>query len=352
MGFFRKSAVVSEALTAAVHAPAGTLPSFGIRPLASSTPNSLATVFLPDILGDETWSIPSRHQAVSIPSVSAARNLIVGQISRLPLKAKSGGIQTANQPTWLYRTNGALSPQMRLALTLDDLIFYGWSLWLCTRGADGFITDASRCPIEYWRFNDKSQVVVGSGDTPLEDGAGILIPGPIPGGFLQTGSRTIRQAIDMENTRAQRLRNPSPITELHITDDAQLDEDEIEEVRDNWADARRSANGAVAVTPSGVQVIDHDGSNVELFTETANALSVAVAQHLGIPAGTIDAAVNGGGTSFNYSSTEQDRSWWNDTGLSFWAEPLTSRFSMDDCVPRGTSVEFDIEPLYPSDVID
>jgi hypothetical protein len=345
--FFNKVPKVAD-VTAAVHAPAGTMP--GVVYPASLTPNSLETVWMPDILGDDSWPCPTRAQAVSVPAVAAARNLIVGQISRLPLEAVKDGVKTADQPTWLYRTNGALSPQMRMAFTVDDLLFYGWSFWLVERGADGFITEAQRCPIDQWRFNSKMQVVVGQGDTPIEDG--ILFSGPIPGGFLSTGARTIRQALDMESTRAQRLRNPSAVTEIHQTEDNALTDEELEAVRDNYANARRHANGAIVVTPSGIEVIDHDSGSVEMFTTVANALSVAVAQHLGLPAATIDAAVNGGGTSFNYSSTALDRSWFIGTGLHFWADAITSRLSMDDCVARGTVVRFDLEPLQQPEYQD
>lgn len=345
MGLFQRVPKVPD-VTAAVHAPAGTVPGY-VYP-ASLTPNSLETVFMPDILGDDSWPCPTRAQAVSVPAVAAARNLIVGQISRLPLKAMKNSAETEDQPTWLYRTNGSLSPQMRLALTVDDLLFYGWSFWLISRGADGFITEAQRCPIDQWHFNSKMQVVVGNGDTPIEDG--ILIPGPIPGGFLSTGARTVRQALDMESTRAQRLRNPSPTTEIYVPDT--LTQEETEELRDNTAAARRTANGAVAVYPEGVSVVHPDGAGVEMFTETANSLAVSVAQHLGLPAATIDAAVNGGGSSFNYSSTTQDRAWLVSTGLHFWADPITSRLSMDDCVARGTYVQFDLEPLAQPELVD
>ncbi|KLN34576.1 hypothetical protein FB00_11250 [Cellulosimicrobium funkei] len=323
----------------------------GGLPLASSTPNNLATIVLPDILGDASWLPLSQGEAMQIPAVAAARNLISGTIARLPLQAKKDGTPLANQPTWLYRTNGNLAPQYRLMYTVDDLLFYGSSLWKVARGTDGQITDAARVPFERWDLNAQGEILIDNENVDVLDV--ILFSGPIPGGLLTIGARTIRAARDAQATRSQRLRNPSAVTELHITDDAQLDEEEIVGIQKNYVEALRSANGSVVVTKPGIEIRERGDIKVDLFVEVSNALGVEIAQLLGIPSNVIDTAVATGNTSsLTYENKTQSAEWFANTGLAFWAEAITSRLSMDDCVPRGTYVQFDLSSAVNTSVQD
>ncbi|KFD43148.1 hypothetical protein IU11_13990 [Cellulosimicrobium sp. MM] len=283
-----------------------------------------------------------KNQALGIPSVAAGRNLITGQISRTPLRAYKAGGEQIETPLWLTRTNGAISPQMRLALTLDDLIFTGWAFWFVERGADGQIVQASRCPREDWHFDSQGRVVVGS--QVVADG--ILIPGPIPGGILAVAQRTLRAALNVETIRDQRLRTPAAQTEIHVTDDSQLDSDEVAQVRDNYAAALRDSNGSIVVTPAGIEIREHNNVESDYFVEVQNSVAVNIAQHMGIPSALIDAAVStGSSANLTYANLNNQRSWFLDTTFNFWADPIVNRLSMDDVVPRGTYVAFDLSSL-------
>jgi hypothetical protein len=350
LGFFGRLFLTEDASTlnaSAATAPAGVSGASGYYPvngIASLTPNSLATIHLPDLLGDHTWMPLTADDAMAVPAVMASLNLIAGQISRQPLVSYKDGEPLPVQPTFLYRTNGAVSPQMRVLFTLHDLILTGWSLWAVTRGADGAITDASRVPPKDWRFDSHGQVIIGNDVVDALDV--ILFYGPVPGGLLSVGARTIRAARDLENTRSQRLRNPSAVTELHITDDS-TDIGEAAEYQEQWAEARRSPNGSVAVTPNYIEVIEHGTVEVSLLTEAQNSVAVNIAQILGLPSSLIDAAVTAGSgsASLTYQNQQNQRSWWLDTGFALWASAISSRLSMDDVVPRGTYVDFDLTNL-------
>lgn len=330
---------------AAATAPAGVgYPSgYRVDGIASSTPNSLATIVLPDVLGDGTWAPLTAADAMSVPAVMAALNLIAGQISRQPLKAYKDGVEVATQPTFLYRTNGAVSPQMRVLFTLHDLVLTGWSLWLVTRGVDFAITDATRVPLDRWHFDSKGQILVDNQTVDALDV--ILFYGPIPGGLLSIGAQTIRQAQFVERIRMRNLRTPHAATVLRLTDDG-MDEDEVVQVRDNLADALRGPNGGVVVLPSWAELVDNGVASADTLEVAQNAVAVNVAQLLGVPSALIDAAVaSGNAASLTYQNVGQSRSWWLDTGFALWASAITSRLSMDDVVPRGTYVDFDLTSL-------
>src|SRR5690606_6221109 len=98
------------------------------RSIASpwSTSGNMAQVVWHDVFGGPEIRV-SRAEAMRVPAVVKGRSLIVGTLSRQPLRAFRHDEPMATQPAWLYRTNTAQSPQARLLWTLDDLIFEGCS---------------------------------------------------------------------------------------------------------------------------------------------------------------------------------------------------------------------------------
>ena len=98
-----------------------------------------------DIFGTDTVPV-TRIEAMSLPSVVVARGLLLGALAGRPLRALRGQELLDPQPTWLYRTDTDLPPWHRMAHTLDDIIFYGSSLWAVERGSEGQITDCVRVP--------------------------------------------------------------------------------------------------------------------------------------------------------------------------------------------------------------
>ena len=81
----------------------------------------------------------SRSEAMSVPAVAAARSIIITKLAGVPLRALRGDelLPADEMPTWLYRTDTGDSTWHRMAQTLDDLLFYGDSLWIVERGANG-----------------------------------------------------------------------------------------------------------------------------------------------------------------------------------------------------------------------
>lgn len=292
----------------------------------------------------------SRELAMSIPGVYRARAILLSLIPDKPLQAWRGDVAVppAESP-FLYRTPGILGPWQRMARTVDDLIFYPYSLWLTQRGdaVEGRrpILNAVHCPYESWRINEAGLIELENADLAWEvadEDDVILIPGPSEG-LLAYASRTLRGAAALESTWVTRAGNPSPITELHITEDSRLEEDEVEELRDNWVVARNSANGAVAVTPIGVEVRDHGAADASLFIEGRNGVRLDVAAFFNLPGSVLDATT--ATASLTYVTQEGNRTSIYDLTLPYWVRPIESRLSQDDVVPHGQSVRFDFSSL-------
>lgn len=300
----------------------------------------LQQVVWSDIFGVEA-NIISRKEAMTIPAVAKARQILVSTIARYPLKALRGAEDVTTDHAWLYDTDGEVSPWHRMAWTIDDLVFAGWSLWGVERDADGKIIRADRCPIERWTVDPEG--VIRIDDVEAEEGSVILIPGPFEG-LLAVASRTLRGGVKLESSWVGKATNPIPAIELHATTDDPLEYDEVQALVQAWADARNDVNGAIAFTPHNVQAIAHGSAEPSLLIEGRNFLRIDVGAFLGIPAALMDASLST--ASLTYSTQEGQRNEFADFTLPYWLEPIQQRLSLDDVVPVGERVRFDLTDLY------
>lgn len=315
----------------------------------------LSRIVVPDLLSlfgiDETECV-TRAEAMSIPAVARGRAILLSLIADKPLHAWRYDVRLdfSEQPAFLYRTPGQLGTWQRMARTVDDLIFYPWSLWKLQRGAlnNGRrpILNAVHVSYEDWGVDDDSGLIYlydedGGREYPDADDV-MLIPGPWEG-LLAAGSRSLRGAAALERTWVDRAQNPSPLTELHLTDNTQLDDDEAVATRDAWAAARRSRTGAVALTPSNIDVIDHGTADAALFIEGRNSSRMDVASLLNLPGAILDAST--AQASLTYVTQEGTRTSVYDLSLPYWVRPIEARLSQDDIVPAGQSVRFDFSSL-------
>ena len=317
----------------------------GIRsPFAGNLTRIVAEDLL-SLFDVDQFSCLTREQALSIPGVFRARAILLSLLADKPLQAWRKDVLVDPQPAFLYQTPGILGPWQRMTRTLDDLIFYPYSLWLTARNEerDGRreIASAVHCPYNSWRVNEVGLIELQNRDggwDVADESEVILIPGPSEG-LLAYATRNLKGAAGLEAAWTSRAKNPAPITELHLTDDTQLDAEETIATRDAWVEARRSANGAVAVTPNNVEVKDHGQADAGLFIEGRNQSRLDIAAFFNFPGSVIDAST--ATASLTYVTQEGNRSSLDDMSLPYWYRPIEARLSQDDIVPHGQSVRFD-----------
>lgn len=311
-------------------------------PLGSPWSSSnLQRILFEDIFGSD---IPcnTRSAAMKLGPLARARNLIVSTICRQPLVALAGTEALAEQPTWLYRTDDGTSPQLKMAWTIDDLIFYGWSCWGRVNGADGFPLTTHRIPQDEWDFDDDTHSVLVRG-VPAGRGEVILIAG-LHEGILSFGSDVIDDARTLFRNVRRRIANPVPGLELHQTGGDELTDDEIDALVAEWAAARAGENGGVAYTNEFIETKElGSNSDTALMIEARNAAAVDLARIVGISAGQIDATAPK--ASLNYETTTGRNQEFVDLDLALYMTPITARLSMDDVCPRGQRVDFDLSAL-------
>lgn len=316
------------------------LPDPSTLPVASPwSSGDLSPVVAADIFGTTPPS-NSRAAAMKLPPVARARNLIVSTGCRIPLRAYAGETQRPDgDAPFLYRTGTATTWQHRNAWTIDDLIFYGWSLWIKTAvDAARFPLSADRVDRAAWAINSDNRVEING--SPVDDDKVILIPG-LHEGILTYGVDAITDTRELYRIVRDRIENPIPAIDLHQTEGDDLPKPERDELIAGWKAARRAKGGAaVGYTNKAIEARELGaGAGNDLLIEARNAAALDLARVVGVAASRIDATAPK--SSLNYETTAGRNQELVDFDLALYLTPISARLSMDDCVPRGSRVAHD-----------
>lgn len=310
-------------------------------PAGWTSGGQLNTVVWADVFGQGDYAPLTRQAAMAVPAVARMRHLLCSIGASVPLVQMTGELVDPVQPPWMQRTDGTLSPWHRMVWTIDDCLFFGWSLWAAKRGAlsDGSpVLDMARVPYDDWQVNTKGFIEV-QGETVRSDQA-VLIPGP-HGGLLDDSSTIIRLAGDNLQAAANAARNPNPNVNLHYTGDDENFDPAV--FIKSWSDARRGLNGGVAYTNKVIEATVMGSHLDKLLIEGRNADAVDIARAGSVPAASLDAT--NAGASLTYETTQGRNQELLDYGASFYMDAIAARLSQDDCVPRTHRTAFDVTQL-------
>lgn len=303
-------------------------------PWASGT---LQRIVFEDVFGTEI-PVNTRSAAMRLAPVARSRNLMVSTICRFPLIALKGPDPLPDQPTWVYRADDGTSPQIRIAWTVDDLMFYGWSAWWRTNGDDGFPLAVGRIPIEDWDFDPDGRGITVHGELQPPESV-IVIPG-LHEGILTFGVDVLDDARALYRNVRRRIANPVPQVDLHQTGGEDLTNTEVDELIADWAAARAGANSGVAYTNELIEVRELGaGADAQLMIEARNAAAVDLARIIGVTASRVDATADK--ASLNYETTTGRNQEFVEFDLALYMTPITARLSLDDVCPRGSRIGFD-----------
>lgn len=304
----------------------------------------LPPIVITDLLTDEQRAkLPlSRSEAMTVPAVAKARNLLVSSIANLPLRALRGSavLESKDQPSFLYRTDTGVTLYERMAWTVDDLIFYGCSLWLVTRGVR---TGEGRAPIldaewvnqsDWGVDEDGGLLVYGEPVTPSQ----VIVFNHVHEGLLTLARTTIRGAAGLESSWTDRATSPVPLIELKVLDD-QLTQNEVDGYVKAWSEARRKPGGAVGATPPSIEIRTHGTLPTDLYGEGRNAVRTDIGSFTNVRAAMLDGTT--GIDSLTYTTKDGERNAFYDIDLPYWTDYIEARLSMDDVVPNGQRVAFD-----------
>ncbi|CAM3212758.1 hypothetical protein PSET11_03039 [Arthrobacter ulcerisalmonis] len=322
MGIFSKQSWVANA-AASISLPAGIL----------SPTAALAPVIFPDI---DTSNFPvSVAEAMQVPAVARAIHLFSGISSRFTLDSDD------NSTPWLAEGYGFVTPQLRIALTIHDLIFYNCSLWQVERDENGNITAAQHVSRERWGVDAQSAVKID--DKVVNPVDIIFFSGLVPGnGFLDSARSSVRQYTSISRTINNRAAVAEPVTLVSETvAGAENTKEEVQDAMDDLRDSLTANRGGMVYVPYGISIEGFGASdNANTFMSSArNAIRLDLSNHLNIKAELLEGAADG--SSDTYSSTLQNKSELLELSIKSFTEPIADRLSLADVTNPGTRVRFD-----------
>jgi HK97 family phage portal protein len=289
----------------------------------------------------------SRSDAMQVPAVARARNIICGTIATLGLNsynditgAKIEGRSILKQP------DPALPFAVTMSWTVEDLLFQGQAFWLvlATSPEDSRPTEARRVdPMRVTFTTDTMTDEIVNGFyldgylTPVTGVGSLIMFSGIDEGILNRGGRTISTALELEKAVSRMAAEPNP-TMVIKNSGVDLPPEQVSSLLAQWASARQKRSTAYLSGPLDVTTFGYDAGQMQLTESRLNTAS-EIARMCNIPAWYINAE----SASATYSNVSQERRSLVDFSLKPYLYVIAERLSMNDITPRGQVVRFDLD---------
>jgi HK97 family phage portal protein len=328
------------------------LQTFGLEPKPQLQAQSA-----PQVLGEYSpYAMPfqfayvGRTEAISVPALMRCRNLLAGTIGAIPLELyKKSSNEELGSPAWLEQPSYSQPRSVTIAWTVDSLLFYGQAFW---KVVEVYQEDGRPSRFE-WIANsrvtatlDKDNVFVKSyavdGTTLPMDGLGSLVTfQSLSDGILNTGTSTIRAAIDIQKAAAISASQPMP-TGIIRNNGADLDPKEVSGLLAAFRQARN--NRSTAYLTSTLEYVPVSFSPKDMmYNEAIQNLATEIARLCNVPAIYVSADQN---SSYTYNNVQDERKQFLQLSLQPFISAIEDRLSMDDITARGNVVKFDIDKNF------
>ena len=291
-----------------------------------------------------------RNIALQVPSVARCRNLIAGVISSIELELynkKTG--KELESPIWLQQPDIRQPLSVTLAYTVDALLFYGVAYWRVTSlyADDGrpsgfeFVPN-TRVTVTTNQFGDQVEYYSVNGVRTPMDGIGSLVTfqSLLPG-VLQTGSRTIQAALDIQKAAAVAAATPMATTIIRNTG-ADLPEAQVQSLLAAWKSARTNRSTAYLTSTLEAQNLGFSPKDMT-YNESSQYLATEIARLMNVPAYYISADMN---NSMTYQNILDGRKEFVAYSLQPFISAIENRLSMDDITRHGNVVKFAIDESF------
>jgi HK97 family phage portal protein len=316
--------------------------------LFSRKPQVIEAQYAPQVMGENMPSIynaiftrVSRHDAMSVPSVARARNLICGTVASIPLEYyKTSTGEVIAPPRWIKQLSKNQPSFVTLTWCVDSLLFYGVCYLLISErySEDGrpasfewvansrvtFTTDLEGIMVTQYYVDMK----------PIDMNDIVTIQG-FDEGVLDRGSRTIQAAIDIEKASAQNSANPQPAGFLKNTG-ADLPPAEVQGLISAWKRARQNNSTAYLTSTLDYSPVAFSPKDMQ-YTDSVQSYSTQIARTMNVPAYYLSSDQN---TTMTYANVQDERKQFYALSVEPYVQAIQSRLSMDDISTSGHEVKF------------
>ena len=291
-----------------------------------------------------------RYTALQVPSVARCRNLIAGVISSIDLELynkKTG--KELESPLWLEQPDMRMPRSVMIAMTVDSLLFFAQAFWRCT----SLYQDDGRPSGFEWIANNRVTTTTNRDGTEVESYSVNGVVTPMAGigslvtfqsllpGVLETGSRTIQSALDVQKAASVAAATPMA-TGFIKNSGADLPEAQVSGILAAWKAARASRSTAYLTSTLDYQTVGFSPKDM-LYTEASQYLATEISRLMNVPSYLISADMN---NSMTYQNILDGRKEFVAYSLQPFISAIENRLSMDDITRHGNIVRFAIDETF------
>jgi hypothetical protein len=310
----------------------------------------------------------ARNQAVSVPTINRANSLFKSVIGSMPLRMYNE-VWNADEElmtkvyleprSWLRRPDPTVSYQFLMSWTLDDLFFFGRAFWYITsRTADGYPATFTRLPAGSITTTDQSGPVWFAPSTQVYFQGGEIDPANLvqflspEQGLVYSAPGAIETALKLEAARNRNASSSIPAGILRQTENSEpLSASELSDLAAQFNLARAS-NQTAALNQYLTYTETNATPDKMLLIEASQYQSLEMSRLANVPPYLVGVATG----AYSYQSSQQARADLYLFGVKLYADAIAGALSMDNVLPRGTSVCFDaheyLEENFMADTMD
>ena len=294
----------------------------------------------------------ARNRAMSVPTISRARDLMASVIGCMSLKQYSelwNGNEMEKIPmaprTWLRRIDPSVPNSFLLAWLFDDLFFFGRSfLYITARTADSFPTSFTRLPAAMVQTLDQSgpvwfapskQIVFNGAE--IDPANVVQFLSPIQG-ITYMSETAIATALKLEAARYRNSSSAIPAGVIKQTGGEPLSAQELADLAAAF-NAARETNQTAALNEFVSYTETATSPDKMLLIESAEFQAMEMARLCNIPPYLAGVSVG----SYSYQSSAEARMDLWTFGVRAYADCIAGTLSQNNVLPNGTYVEFDVE---------
>jgi len=294
----------------------------------------------------------ARNRAISVPTISRARDLMASVLGCMSLKMYTeiwNGNEMEKIPlaprTWLRRIDPQVPNNFLLAFLFDDLFFYGRAfLYITSRTADGFPASFTRLPSAMCQTLDQNgpvwfapskQIVFQGAELDPNDVVQFLSPIQ---GIIYMSTQSVATAIKLEAARYRNASSAIPAGILRQVGGEPLSGQELADLAGAFNLARET-NQTAALNEFVTYTETLTSPDKMLLIDSAEFQAMEMARLCNIPPYLAGISVG----SYSYQSSSEARMDLWTFGAKAYAECIASTLSMNNVLPNGTYVEFDVE---------
>jgi hypothetical protein len=294
----------------------------------------------------------ARNRAMSVPTISRARDLMASVIGCMNLKMYNemwNGEEMEKMPlaprTWLRRIDPTLPNNFILSWTFDDLFFFGRAFWYITsRTADGYPASYTRLPAAMVQTLDQAGPVWFAPSKDIVFNGGGLDPNdvvqflsPIQG-IIYMSEQAVATALKLEGARYRNSSSAIPSGTLRQVGGEPLSAQELADLAAAFQ-AARETNQVAALNEFVTYTETLTSPDKMLLIDSAEFQAMEMARLCNIPPYLAGISVG----SYSYQSSAESRMDLWTFGVRAYADCIAGTLSQNNVLPNGTYVEFDVE---------